>query len=96
LAEGFPLSKMGLLSRLARNGHMNRLTIDHHASSQFGGVSEPVEVFDENGNLLGHFVPKASLDPSASCPYSEADLARMRAETGGRFLTEIWGSMKEK
>ena len=75
---------------------MNRLTIDHHASTQFGGVSQPVEVFDEDGNLLGHFVPKALLDPAASCPYSEAELARMRAEAGGRSLSEIRGSLQDK
>jgi hypothetical protein len=75
---------------------MNRLTIDHHASTQLVGLSQPVEVFDEDGNLLGHFVPKVSLDPSASCPYSEAALARMRGENGGRFLSEIWDSIQDK
>jgi len=75
---------------------MNRLTIDHHASTQLGGVTQPVEVFDEEGNLLGHFVPRSSLDPSASCPYSEEELARMRTEKGGRFLAEIWDSIQDK
>lgn len=75
---------------------MNRLTIDHHVSTQLGGVSQPVEVVDENGNLLGHFVPKSSLDPSASCPYSEEELGRMRSEMSGRFLTEIWTSIQDK
>jgi hypothetical protein len=75
---------------------MNRLTIDHHASTQFGCVFQPVEVFDENGNLLGHFVPKSSLDPSTSCPYSEEELARMRSEKGGRLLAEIWASVQDK
>jgi hypothetical protein len=75
---------------------MNRVTIDYHTSTQLGGLSQPVEVFDEDGNLLGHFVPKASLDPSASCPYSDEELARMRDEKGGRFLREVWDSIQNK
>ena len=50
---------------------MNRVTVNHNASSQLDGVSQPVQVFDENGKLLGHFVPTSSLDPSASCPFSD-------------------------
>lgn len=75
---------------------MNRVTIDYHTSTQFGGLSQPVEVFDEGGNLLGHFVPKVSLELSASCPYFDEELARMRNEKGGRFLREVWDSIQNE
>ena len=75
---------------------MNRVIVNHNASSQLDGVSQPVEIFDEDGKLLGHFVPTSSLDPSASCPYSDDELSNMRGESGGRPLNEIWDSMPSK
>lgn len=75
---------------------MNRVTVDHSASLQLDGVSQPVQVFDENGKLLGHFVPTSSLDPTASCPFSDEKLAKMRGASGGRPLNEIWDSMSGK
>ena len=75
---------------------MNRVTVDHSASSQLDGVRQPVQVFDENGKLLGHFVPTSSLDPTASCPFTDDELNKMRNESGGRPLNEIWDSMPGK
>lgn len=75
---------------------MNRVVIDHNVSSQLDGASQPVEICDEDGKLLGHFVPTSSLNPSASCPYSDVDLAKMRGESGGRSLNDIWDSTTGK
>lgn len=75
---------------------MNRIVIDQTTWEQLQGLDQPVEVFDESGNLLGHFLPVSSQDPTASCPYSEEELVRMRRESGGRTLPEIWESLKEK
>ena len=75
---------------------MNRVTIDHNASAQLDAVSQPVEIFDESGRLLGHFVPTTSSNLPVDCPYSDDQLAKMRSESGGRPLSEIWESLDSK
>jgi hypothetical protein len=66
---------------------MNRVIIDQNVSSQLDEVSQPVELCDESGKLLGHFVPTSSVDPSVSCPFSDKELAKMRIESEGRPLS---------
>jgi len=72
---------------------MNQITVDSSLKSQFAGLHEPVEVVDESGRRLGHFVPTAPSRQSDDCPYSAQDLDRMRNERGGRPLAEIWRSL---
>jgi hypothetical protein len=75
---------------------MNRVTIDHNTSEQLGAANQPVQIVDETGRLLGHFVPTASLHPPVDCPYSDDQLAEMRADPGGRPLHQIWESLDGK
>lgn len=74
---------------------MNRIVINQNTSSQLDALSQPVELRDETGKLLGHFIPTSSLAASASCPYSEDGLTAMRSESDGRTLNEIWNSLTE-
>jgi hypothetical protein len=74
---------------------MNRITVDSSMKSRLDGLVTPVEVVDETGRTLGHFVPSAAI-PSDDCPYSIEDLERMRREQGGRSLSEIWKSLGAK
>ncbi len=72
---------------------MNRITIRDPRKTQLGRLAEPVEVVDESGRRLGHFVPAPVAAPSDDCPYSGEELDRMRSEEGGRPLQEIWRSL---
>jgi hypothetical protein len=73
---------------------MSQVTIDGALLARLNGLSEQMEFRDESGRLLGHFVPArkgpVKLLPSDGCPYTAEELERMRNQTGGRPLSEIW------
>jgi hypothetical protein len=77
---------------------MTLLPIDAALLAQLNGLKEQTEFRDENGRVLGHFIPAAKgpveLLPSDSCPYSAEELLRMRNETGGKSLAEIWQGLR--
>jgi len=75
---------------------MNRIMVDSPLKAQLLELAQPVEVVDETGRSLGHFVPIRATIVSDDCPYSTEELARMRSEQGGRPLTEIWKSLGAK
>jgi hypothetical protein len=75
---------------------MNRIVVDSLLKVQLAGFSEPVELVDDVGNRLGHFVPTVARPASDECPYSGEELERMRSEKGGRPLREIWRSLGAK
>jgi hypothetical protein len=72
---------------------MNRIRVNKSLGAKLDAVAEPVEVVDESGRTLGHFLPVPPLGASDGCPYSISELHRMRLEDGGRSLTEIWESL---
>jgi hypothetical protein len=75
---------------------MTKLTLDAHLRSKLNGLNEPVEVCDESGQTVGHFLPAqiyaelfyAAL--SAESGHSKDELRRRHQETRGRPLAEIW------
>lgn len=73
---------------------MSRLILNDAFSHQLGQFTNPVELCDQSGKALGHFVPSglswAGVLKGDGCPYSPDELARMQRETGGRTLAEIW------
>ena len=75
---------------------MDRITIDSALRKQFDACSVPVEICDQAGRTLGHFVPASTSRLSDDCPYSDEDLSRMRQEEGGHTLPEIWKSLGRK
>jgi hypothetical protein len=75
---------------------MNQIMVNSPLKAQLAGLSGPVEVVDETGHSLGHFVPTQATIVSDDCPYSAEELARMRAAEGGRPLAEIWRSLGAK
>ena len=77
---------------------MPKVIVDDALRSELDGHDAPVEVCDQSGRTLGHFVPvsatrhqQIALD---DCPYTEEELARMQRETGGRALEEIWKGLR--
>jgi hypothetical protein len=72
---------------------MNRITVDQPLTTQLETAIAPVEVVDKTGRPLGHFVPRLTAATPEACPYAPDALAAMRAEQGGRPLSEIWKSL---
>ncbi|HEX4000955.1 MAG TPA: hypothetical protein VHX65_20590 [Pirellulales bacterium] len=70
--------------------------IDQANSIKFGGVAQPVELFDEAGHFLGYFTPAAprSLYDGVLVPVSDAELDRIEREGGGRSLAEIMADLE--
>jgi hypothetical protein len=71
----------------------NRIMIDQSLTTQLQGLAVPVELVDESGRMLGHFVPRTATSDSDGCPYSAEELEAMRGESGGRPLAEIWRTL---
>jgi hypothetical protein len=72
---------------------MIRITVGRPLTDQLEGLAVPVEVVDETGRPLGHFVPRLATTASNECPYTPDQLEAMRGENGGRPLSEIWKSL---
>ena len=72
---------------------MNQIVVDNPLGARFDALLQPVEVVDQTGRKLGHFVPRRATIGPDDCPYSAEELERMHSEEGGRPLTEIWKSL---
>jgi hypothetical protein len=75
---------------------MNKIMVEGPMKAQLDGLAVPVEVVDETGRWLGHFVPAAATLAADECPHSPDELERMHVEKGGRTLSEIWKSLGAK
>jgi len=74
----------------------HQFTITEPDLSKFKALTEPAQVVDERGQIVGHFVPYFEPPPEDQCPYTPAELARMRVESGGRSLDEILRDLGER
>ena len=78
---------------------MGRLTLDPDLRNKLNGLNEPIEVCDEAGHTVGHFLPADLYEDlfykalAAESPHSKEELKRRHHETGGRSLAEIWRSL---
>jgi hypothetical protein len=90
---------MILLYRVPERITMTSVRIDPALLARLNGLNEKTEFRDENGRVLGHFIPavkgRVSLLPSDRCPYNIDELLRMRNECGGKSLAEIWRGLGE-
>jgi hypothetical protein len=75
---------------------MGRLTLDTDLRNKLNGLNEPIEVCDEAGRTVGHFLPADIYDElfykalAAESPHPEDELKRRHHEVGGRSLADIW------
>lgn len=75
---------------------MRRVVVDERLRTQLNGLNEEMELCDGTGRTLGHFLPADVYRElmyayaESQCPYTREELERMRHETGGRSLAEIW------
>ncbi len=75
---------------------MDRIVVSEAFRIQLDGLSGPVQLVDSAGVPIGQFVPTFVKLDDYDCPYSEAELEKMRSERGGRPLVEIWKSLDAK
>lgn len=79
---------------------MEKILLDDELRSRLNGLNTELELTDESGRTMGHFLPpeiyKKLLYAYAmsKCPYTEAELAQLRQEReGARPLAEFWKEM---
>jgi len=72
---------------------MNRIAVGQSLTNQLADLTVLVEVVDQAGRSLGHFVPLLATSTSDDCPYTAEELDAMRAEQGGRPLSKTRKSL---
>jgi hypothetical protein len=76
---------------------MNKVILDAELKSKLNGLNEQLELCDEAGRTVGHFLPadlyKQLLLAWTEANISEEELERRRREPRGRTLAEIWKSL---
>ena len=78
---------------------MTRITITDAMWRQLSGCTDPVDLCDANGQILGRFLPAAIFSPSLSedgCPFTDEQLTAMEQVGGGMPLREFWLQMGRK
>ena len=75
---------------------MQTVTLDSSTRAKLHNLTELIEVRDEAGRVLGHFLP-IERPPAAvvgrTCPHTDEEIEQLRRQTGGRPLAEIWHSL---
>jgi hypothetical protein len=79
----------------------NRITADDVLRKKLGDLAVPLEVCDDSGKALGHYLPaetyRALLYSSANEPQiSSEELQARFAEPGGRKLADILRDLQSK
>jgi hypothetical protein len=71
---------------------MSEIIVQDSSLQQFTGLTTIAEVRDQQGRLLGHFLPAGDAETLAnlSPAIDEAEMHRRIAAGGGRSLAEIW------
>ena len=70
---------------------MVRVTVDQAFCAKLGGLDLPVELCDEQGRVVGHFIPEQnrSAYEGTEPPISDEELERRFREESGRPLSDI-------
>ena len=75
---------------------MSKITLDAQLRQRLNGLGEALEICDEAGQTVGHFIPEQIYQrllyrlAESQCPYSSEQLTEMRKQTGGKSLDQIW------
>jgi hypothetical protein len=70
---------------------MVRVTIDETFRSMLGRLDSPLELCDESGRVVGHFIPQQdrSMYEGVVSPVPDKELERRLSEEPGRPLGDI-------
>lgn len=76
---------------------MTRITIDAATVAKLKDAREMVELRDEAGRIVGHFLPGPPRDANGKIivPFSDEELERRKQETGGRPLKDIFDDLSK-
>ena len=78
---------------------MSKITLDPTLRAKLNGLNETLEICDEAGETVGHFLPADVYRKmiyqiaEAQCPHTKEEQAELRKQTGGITLAEFWKSM---
>lgn len=77
---------------------MTKITIDSGRVAKLKDVREMVELRDEAGRIVGHFLPGPPRDENGQiiCPYSEEEIELLGQQTGGRSLNDIFADLDRR
>jgi len=77
---------------------MVRLTIDQGLEEKLLRETEPLELCDAGGRVLGHFIPSASASQyrGIESPTPAAELERRSRQESGRPLAEILRDLQDR
>jgi hypothetical protein len=76
---------------------MTRVTIDAATVAKLKDAREMVELRDDAGRIVGHFLPGPPRDANGNIivPFSEEELDRRSQETGGRPLKDVFDDLSK-
>jgi hypothetical protein len=80
---------------------MSKIVLDAELLAKLSGATQAVEIADENGNVIGHFLPNAAFERIMSLllpPAAEKETAEARAEMlahGGASSEELLAGLAE-
>lgn len=76
---------------------MTRVTIDAATWAKLKDVREMVELRDEAGRVVGHFLPGPPRDANGQIivPFSEEEIAEFGKQQGGRPLKDILNDLSK-
>jgi hypothetical protein len=79
---------------------MGKVTLDPYLRARLNNLESELELCDENGRTLGHFVPedvyRKLLAASLQVPFSEEEIERRRQQKGtGGSLAEFWKRLEQ-
>ena len=73
---------------------MTQVQVDQSLKQMLGGLENPIELCGPDGNVVGRYLPEAEykkiLYGTLQIPYSDDEITRRRAQTGGSSLEDIW------
>ena len=73
---------------------MTKMTVDDALRAKLNGLSVALELCDQSGQTLGHFLPRDAylrlLYARARAQITDEEIEAARQQTGGRPLREIW------
>jgi hypothetical protein len=77
---------------------MNRVLVDPITRARLESAHQKVEMYDDSGRILGHFLPleAGSPDERKEPQISDEEIERRLRQGGGRSLLEIMADLEKR
>ena len=77
---------------------MQKVVLDASTRAKLHDLAESLEVVDESGRVLGHFLPldrsAVAGDASRKTAHTDEEIEHLRKQKGGRPLADIWKDLR--